>query len=80
MKGFILFNADENLIAIDQNLVKKEYRKEELFGDRESKSKRLKVRMDGNEIPLYDLPALFNESDTQTIETARKIEENGELC
>lgn len=68
MKTMVLFKADEKLIAIDNTFVKKEYKKEELFGERESKSNKIKVRLDGKEIPFYDLPALFSGLDDETRE------------
>jgi len=66
MQKLILFKVSENLFAIDHKLVKKKYKKKELFSERADKVKRVKIKLDGRDIPLYDLPALFDESVGKT--------------
>jgi chemotaxis signal transduction protein len=59
MQQLILFKVYDNLFAIDQKFVKKKYQKEELFSERASKAKKVKIKLDGTDVPLYDLPAMF---------------------
>ena len=60
MQQLILFKVYDNLFAIDQKFVKKKYQKDEFFSERASKAKNVKIRLDGRDIPLYDLPVLFS--------------------
>ncbi|MBW1814852.1 MAG: chemotaxis protein CheW [Deltaproteobacteria bacterium] len=66
MQQLILFKVSDNLFAIDQKFVKKNYQKEELFSERASKAKKVKIKLDGRDVPLYDLPAMFGGSDDET--------------
>jgi len=66
MQTLVLFKAFETLFAIDQICVKKKYQKEELFGDRVHQPKKVKVKLDGQDIPLYDLSVLFGEGGSHT--------------
>jgi len=66
MQELIIFKVNDTLFAIDQKFVKKNYQKEELFSERASKAKKVKIKLDGRDIPLYDLPAMFGGSDGET--------------
>lgn len=66
MQKLVLFKVSKNLFGIDHKLVKKKYQKKELFSGRASKAKKVKIKLDGKDIPLYDLPALFGDSSNET--------------
>ena len=62
METMVLFKVSENTYAIDQKYVKQQYHSRELFSERASKAKKVKIRLDGRDIPLYELPDMFSES------------------
>lgn len=62
MQKLILFKVSDKLYAIDQKFVKKKYLNEELFDARIKKARKVKVKLDGQDIPLFDLTAIFGGS------------------
>jgi chemotaxis signal transduction protein len=68
MQKLVLFKVSDTVFAVDQKYVKKTYQKEAFFGERIAKAKKVKVKLDGQDVPLYDLPVLFGESGHQTKE------------
>ena len=62
MLKMILFEVSGTVYAIDQELVKQQYQKEDVFSDRAGRAKKVKIRLDGRDIPFYDLPEIFDES------------------
>ena len=65
MQKLVLFKVSDTLFAIDQKFVKKQYQKEELFGERVNNKTKVKIKLDGQNIPLFDLPVLFGEFENQ---------------
>ncbi len=60
MQKLVLFKVSDRLFAIDQKFVKKKYQKEELFRERANQAKKVRVKIDGQDIPLYNLSTLFS--------------------
>jgi len=69
MQKLMMFKVSKNLFAIKREFVKQRYQKEELFSERARKAKRVKVKLDGADIPLYELSAVFGDNAQDTDRT-----------
>lgn len=59
MRKLVLFEISGNRFALDHKLLKQTYSKDAFFSDRAERAKRIKVTLNGQDIPLWNLPGIF---------------------